>query len=112
MNQVVQKAYLSRSFFEHRGKSEDRTCVFSSETGKEMTLLKGDIRFSPLSFFDGEKTSGQNAVVKEKRKKYCVNDETDKVFSDTFFPLTTRVCPDTFAEEKKDKAEQVCLTIG
>lgn len=85
MNQVVQKAYLSRSFFERRGKSEGRTCVLLSETGKEMTLLKGDIRFSPLSFFDGEKTSGQNAVVKEKRKKYCVKDASDKVFSDTFF---------------------------
>ncbi len=36
MNQVVQKAYLSRSFFERRGKNEGRTCVFSSETGKEM----------------------------------------------------------------------------
>lgn len=68
MNRIVQKAYLSRSFFEHRGKSEDRTCVFSSETGKEMTLLKGDIRFSPLSFFDGEKHPGRTQLSKRKEK--------------------------------------------
>ena len=71
-------------FLNTEGKAKIELAFFRRQRVKKWPI-EGDIPFSPLSFFDGEKTSGQNAVVKEKRKKYCVNDETDKVFSDTFF---------------------------